>query len=36
MPSNSIPEESDQQNDKEDSDDAKTLEKSSEGSEDKG
>ena len=36
MPSNAIPEESDQQNDKEDSDDAKTLEKSSEGSEDKG
>ncbi|MEE3176377.1 MAG: translation initiation factor IF-2 [Verrucomicrobiota bacterium] len=36
MPSNSIPEESDQQNDKEDSDDAKTLEKSSEGAEDKG
>ncbi|MBE06610.1 MAG: translation initiation factor IF-2 [Verrucomicrobiaceae bacterium] len=36
MPSNAIPEESDQQNNKEDSDDAKTLEKSSEGSEDKG
>ncbi len=36
MPSNSIPEESDQQNDKEDSDDTKTVEKSSKGSEDKG
>ena len=36
MPSNSIPEESDQKNDKEQSDDAKSIDKSLSGSDDKG